>query len=487
MKRLLRSLIDADGQISQENLILNYQKIARTTGFSWGQPADTRIFEFLGWYFQLHLNLPALQSVTDHFDSKNDVEVTERLKEVAQAPFYVLTNFSQLLRTIQEDQKKVKANLLLREAHDILNKGKKPEGEEEKLEGVRDSVNYFIRHAAELTAPDHGTRIRGDLRRDGAEVRRQYQEAKVNKANSWGRMSGLTEIDNVCHGIRKGEMWLHAGFAGELKTTLATNWCYNLVTRYRCNVFYTSLEMTYEHLRRLIYTMHSANLRWHLKGYQPLDYGKVRDGLLSPEEEAFYNLVIDDFEHNPEYCSFDVWAPDHDVTIDDIRLEAELLHKQKEIGMAVIDHGGLVEARKKKRNKDYVIELNSVLRDSKKMALQFNHGEGLPLLLLFQINRNGKDEADKNEGRYRMSCLSYANEAERSADVITTTYLNTELRRQKVTLLCNLKNRDNPLFEPFHAGVDFTCRRIKNLNNYSGAKGMVVVDGANPVAGMFDV
>lgn len=270
-------------------------------------------------------------------------------------------------------------------------------------------------------------------------------------------------------------------------TTFATNWCYNLVTRYRSNVFYVSLEMTYEHIRRLIYVIHSGHKRFELQGYKPLDYRKVRDGELTPEEEQFYQLVIKDFTENDEYGSFDVWRPDDDVSTDDIKMQAELSHKQNEIGLMVIDHGGLVEPRKKKRNKDYVVELNSVIRDSKKLALNFNHGEAVPILLLFQINRQGKDEADKSEGRYKAKALAYANEAERSADVITTTYLNEEHRKNGTTLFCNLKNRDNPLVEPFEASVDFASRRLFNFDGVAkgGGPGMSMEDNRSGIESMF--
>ena len=81
-------------------------------------------------------------------------------------------------------------------------------------------------------------------------------------------------------------------------------------------------------------------------------------------------------------------------------------------------------------------------------------------MMLFQINRQGKDAADKNDGIYGISALTYANACEKTADVITTTYLNEELRNAGLTKICNLKNRDNKKFEPFQAHVNFPCRRI---------------------------
>ena len=48
--------------------------------------------------------------------------------------------------------------------------------------------------------------------------------------------------------------------------------------------------------------------------------------------------------------------------------------------------------------------------------------------------------------------------------MVTTTYLNDELRKLGHTIFCCLKNRDNPFFDPFEAGVDFTCRKIFTLS-----------------------
>lgn len=484
MSGLLRNIIDYDGGISQENLASNFQRLS-TSRLEWTRPDDKKIFEFVQQFFQNHLELPQKSTCIDYFERLKDVETVERLKDIEKAPAYIRTNYKYLLEQTLETQNQIKAVQLFKEGVEIASKGLIIEGE--KKQGVRAAIAHFSSNANNLIVPDGNAKLRGSLRQDGQSVWDEYQTAKVSKDLVWGKFTGLNCIDKVCHGIKKGELWMHAAYAGELKTTFATNWAYNLVTRYRSNVYYVSLEMTYEHLRRLIYVIHSCNMKFKLMGYKPLDYRKVRDGELSAEEEAFFQIVIEDFCNNPEYGNFQVWRPDEDVSVDDIKLDAELAHKQNEIGLMVIDHGGLVEARKKKRNKDYVVELNSVIRDTKKLALNFNHGEAVPILLLFQINRQGKDEADKAEGKYRAKALAYANEAERSADVITTTYLNEEHRKNGTTLFCNLKNRDNPLVEPFEASVDFSARRLSNRDGIasSGGQGMSLEDNRTAIDSMF--
>ena len=467
MKRLLRSVIDVRGSITQENLVHNFTKLMNTK-VDWGRDEDTRIYGFVYQYFSAQLEMPSIQTVKDYFEGTDDLEVTERLKDIEVAEFYIRTNYSYLLTQILEEQNKIKAVALLRESQDIITKGIEIEGE--RKSGIRDGLTHFMARANDLIAPSFNTRFRGDVRNDAEEVGKEYLEAKNNKDKVYGRFTGIEDIDRACTGAKKGELWVHGAFPSELKTTFAINWCYNLVTRYNTNVLYISFEMPYVQVRRNIYTVHAASDKWTTLGIQPpgyvgLDYRKIRDGELSPEEEKFFlERVIPDFSTNKTYQSFEVYNPEKEKTMLDIRMEAELLHKRLELGFVVIDHGQWVEPRRGKRSKDYTIEVNSVVRDAKQFALQFNNNEGIPVLLLWQINREGKEAANKNEGEYKLNAFTYANEVEKSADVITTTYLNDEHRNNNTTRFSNPKNRDNPKFEPFDAHANLRNRRILGID-----------------------
>lgn len=465
MKGLLRSVIDYGG-ITQENLIANFQKLTQSR-LEWPHPADKRIYTFLRDYFHQRMELPSKQTIIDHFDARKDQECIERVGDHEVVAPYSRTNFIHLLHETLEEQNRVRAITILKESQEIITKGLIIE--EETLRGLRDGVLHFARNTHRLLVYEHNSRIDGNLRDDGQEVWDEYLDAKMNKGNVWGKFSGINGIDSVVKGIKKGEMWVHAAFVGELKTTFALNWAYNLVTRYKSSVLYVTLEMPYEQLRKMIYVMHSSNGIWKALGYKPLDYDKVKSGDLTKEEEEFYQLVIKDFNENESYGRFLTWSPEEDVTTDEIQQYAELKHQDSDLHLLIIDHGGLVEPRRRKRNKDYTIELNSVLRDTKKMALHFNHGEKIPILVLFQINRDGKDFADKNEGRYKLRALSYANECERSADVVSTTYLNDDYRKEGTVLFDCLKRRDGIPFQPFKANVNWGTKRITNFETFHGA------------------
>jgi replicative DNA helicase len=488
MKGILRSVIDFGG-IPQNSLIANFQRLMKSR-LEWDQPADARIYEFLKGYFFSSLALPAPQTIRDYFESRRDNECVERVGDFESHQAYSESNFTFLLKNTVGDQSKVRAVQYLKESVEIITKGLVID--KEKKEGLREGINHIVRKAQDLLLYDTTSKIEGNLREDGEAVWKEYLEAEANKALAWGKPCGVNNIDKVIRGIKRGEMWLHAAFTGELKTSFALNWAYNLVTRYRSNVIYVTLEMPYEQVRKMIYVMHSSNGRFK-NVHVPLDYDKVCAGTLSEEEKEFFKVVINDFITDPEFGRFDVWGPDENVNIDDIQMFTELKNQEAEVHLIVIDHGSLMEARKSKRNKDYTVELNSILRDTKKMALHFNHGQKVPILLLFQINRDGKDFADKNEGRYKLRALSYANEAERSSDVITTTYLNDEHRKNGTTQFDCLKRRDGVPFQPFTAKVEWTTRRISDsFDQFKGQndRGMSIEDlrsGQRMVDNFFNV
>lgn len=421
-KRLLRGVIDfGDNKISVEELNVNYKRLA-ASNYEWANIDERKLWTFIKGYFQNNHEAPSAALIHDWFERNNELTVTDKLTDLRSVEAYVRTHYATLLEQLAEDQNKQRVRKLLQEVEEIVTKGKIVN--KETIKGVKAGLLYFNQKIYEAIPQESNAMTEGDVTQDANSQWMEFQEAKINKGKVYGRFTGIEKIDTVCHGVKPGEMWVHAAAPGQLKTTFALNWGYNLITRYRANVLYVSLEMKYQHLRKMVGVMHSTNGRFRAQGYKSLDYRKVRDGeLQTAEEEAFYKTVLEDLEKNPEYHRFKVWAPDHDVTIGDIRVYAELMQKSMDVGLIVIDHGGLVKSSRP--HKDYTIELNSVLREAKKLALHFNGGAGVPVLMLFQINRQGLDTVEKkkgtaDEGRYGFSALSYANECMVAGTLVKT-------------------------------------------------------------------
>ena len=125
MKRLLRSVIDVDSKLSQENLVQNFQRLF-ATHIDWNRPDDEKVFEYILTYFQQRYEVPSIQTLQDYFGQvggSGDIEVLERLKDIQAATAYVRTNFTHLLQTILEEQNKIKCVALLKETQEIITKG----------------------------------------------------------------------------------------------------------------------------------------------------------------------------------------------------------------------------------------------------------------------------------------------------------------------------------------------------------------------------
>lgn len=468
MNRVLRSMIDIDESLSQENMRVNYFSFQEyKIGFL--LEPDELIYKYIQDFFaqSKDADLPSYQSILDYFTSESRIDVIDRLEEIKASPSYIRSNFKRLCETLYQEHQSRSLDTLLRESSVIKSSGLKIGGKKGVLKkGVRDAVEHFIAGSDSLLTVQSKGKLKGDIVADGEEVIAEYQRQKADP--KVGRLTGLRSIDHYTKGLRPGELMLILGYVGELKTTMAINYAYNTAIHYGWNVMYFSLEMKYEHMRNIFYTIHSTHEKFQRRNgkLRYIDYGRLRDGELTPEEEVHLQEVVKDFAENEgkAYGRVIVERPTGDITVPEIKLKAEVEHRKNELGLLIIDHAGLVENDQGRSVNNYGMSLNYVLKDLTKLALNFNDGEGIPICVPFQANREGWKEACKSEGAYKLSALSWANEAERSAAFIMYTFLGDtpELRDRGETKIGCLKSRDGAHFPQFAASIHFQTRRIRN-------------------------
>lgn len=466
MKRLLRSVIRWTDADPLAEVTKNYNKLS-VSKLNFEHSADKSILAYVQTFYRSHFEAPTLVSVVDYFTAKEDIDALERIKDLETADFYKGSEFDELLDRIRDSQNKQSALALFDTAKTIVTRGVTVDKEE--YLGPQDAFRYVTREGSNILIASHGNKTRGSIRTGTDDELERYYTAKYDKSGSAGRLTGLIEMDKIIHGGKPGELHVHAAFTGNLKSTFARSWCYYQAVRAGVNSLYFSLEMPLSQIQTMFAVLHTTHAKWTSQGYTPLAYERVLYGLLTPEEEAFYEMALHDWKTNPDYGDVFFECPDDmDVTIADMKHIAEVRHKESKLGIIVIDHGGLVEPRKK--NKDYVIEFNSVVRDAKKVALSFNKGEKIFVLLLAQINRDGYDYAVKNGGRYQLRALGYSNELERSADNVTTSFIDDDHRKNSTCFWDHLKRRDGPLFEPFVARIDYPTQRIYNMDRFGSGE-----------------
>jgi hypothetical protein len=353
----------------------------------------------------------------------------------------------------------------------------------------------------DIVAPTTGTRLSGDVTADGASFMAEYDRVEADPLAGIGQFTGIPQIDASIKGAKRGELWTHAAFTGGLKSTLALNWMYSQAVYYRHSSLLFSLEMPYTQDRRIFYALHSAHEKFDAirkeMGLGPyLDYSRIRDGRLDtysddelkalsdkdrqkvvdcrnparPEYRFLKEFVVKDFnDPKNEYghLHVEMFDPDKaDFTVADLRNKSELLYaKDPGIAMVMVDHAGLMAPRKS--HGSTTENLNEVVRDLKRMSMGFNRGLGMAMVSLFQISREGYKSAVKADGRYNLTHLSYANEAERSSDIVTTTFIDDSLRQRGLVRFQCLKTRDDEPFAPFYSYVRWPCRAIVACHDVS--------------------
>ena len=322
-----------------------------------------------------------------------------------------------------------------------------------------------------------GIKISGEVIGDTAGMIADYDRAKT--APITGNFCGLRQLDMTIGGSKNKELWVHAAYSGHLKSTFALNWAYHLAIFYQTSSVFFSLEMNYEQVRRQLATMHSFHFKFRdvrarlgLQNEQTgdvgLDYAKVRKGTLPPKEEEFYrNYVVPDLDDERNgYGRIHVEVRDPNqtqYTLEDMQEAAERIYEQDPFRKVFVDHSLLLDSRERRINtSDRVAE---VLKDLKNLARGFRGGAGTDITVLHQINRPGYADAlrKKEQGllpRYNPTNLSQSSGTEQNADVITTSWIDEDLRRKHHILFDCLKAREDDLVPPFLANVRWPCPRV---------------------------
>jgi hypothetical protein len=487
MKILLRSCFLADPTDSENLHTRNYHAMV-DSGLGFDTPEDNVIWAYIQEFFKGHGHVPHLSTMRSHFERVQEPDIVDRLERLALLQPRTRGDFVTYLEDKAQDRRNRVVLDLAKEMTKIISTGvdlKDAQGKTTKLFGAIDAVRYVLDKSHDIVAPTLGAKLSGNLMTDGDDFMARYDRVKSDPKFGIGQFCGISQIDSAIKGAKRYELWIHAAFTGGLKSTFALHWAYIQAIYFGFSSVYFSLEMPYTQVRNLIYTMHSAHedfadIRNQLDiDYIGLDYEKVRDGNLLPNEETFLrDYVVPDFNkratvpHDNPYSldpkdygdiHIEVADPDKsDFTIADLRSRAELIFSKTPFDLVFVDHAGLMSPRH--RHASTTERLNEVIRDLKRLAMSFNRGMGIAVVALFQISREGYKAAEKNGGRYNSTHLSYANEAERSADIITATWIDDALRKMSKAVFMCLKSRDQKPFERVPVKVEFPCRRLLTDN-----------------------
>ena len=265
--------------------------------------------------------------------------------------------------------------------------------------------------------------------------------------------TGLLRVDmTTLGGMRKGNLWLLAGFVSQGKTVMAKEIAYNFVKEGR-TVLWVSLEMTKAETQILFAVRHAYSLE-----SGGVSLSAACEESLNDKEKELYFRAVDDWHKSGLGEKLIVWVPEDDVTADDVIRKAEAIHRRKPIDLLVVDYSELLIPMRHRNQ--YRIELGDTIRRLKSAAQGFGNGTGVPILLLHQISRHGYEKAIKR-GYYIMSDLSETAQAERHSNVILWILQTDEMEENNQIRVGIAKNRMGPkdlrmgtlLYEDFSHGA----------------------------------
>jgi len=489
--KILRSILpeprvgdDADQMFRNFNAL-------RESIYRFDMKEDQQIYEYICDFTLSHGHLPTQSTLSSYFEGNNYYDEADRVKQVGalKSVLYRGDFISEIEREVEE-ARILQISNAMNDAKTIIKQGLEiKDGRQKiKLRGVRDAGRHLSNKIANIMTPTFGTRIGGEAMTDDEDFFEEYQKAKDRTIEILPN-TGLEIIDNALEGFRRKELYIIAGFTGHMKSRTALNWVYNQAVFGGHSCLYFSLEMHYSQCRRAIISFHTMHPKFRelrialgIHGAKSPDIGldpqRIRSGSLNDDEEMFLKEVVKDLKEGVREgvygkIHFEVADPDSlDFTVEDLRTKAELVMQKDPFKTLVVDHALLMSSRMKTTST--TDKLNEVIRDLKKTALGFNRGAGIPILCLFQINREGFKAAEKNNGNYNLTHLSYANEAERSADVVIASWYGDDMREKGTIKYQCLKSRDQAPFDPFEAQTVWPSGRILNMVqsfNLGGAAG----------------
>lgn len=477
MVRIFRSIIDIKkdnrSTIEQKDLKQNYRAFL-SSNLEPEDPSHVKIYEWIESHYRNYESLPAIELLMERAQKDGDGATLSSLEEIAKEIPYTEANFLAIVREKFDEQSKNKFQNLLSQTWQVVNSGLKI-GRKKTIKGISAAMEYFTSEARKLIMNNSSMKTESDIRTDevGEEVIDSYLEKKNDPGRILGMYSFMQKIDDSARGVKPGELMLIAGFMAQGKTTVSANLAYNgIIQGY--NGMFVAMEMGYEEMTDMFYTLHTSNYEW-LKNPKfknmvcQISYNDVCYGELSEQEEEFFIAASRDFYENPEYGHLWVYQPEQKLTPSLLEMKmyeynARLREEyNQQLDFCVVDYVGLMVPDKNERYGDFNTDLNNTIKRLKTTAMTFDNGRKVRMISPFQVNRDGWRDAQKNDGVFKLTALSNANEAERTSDLIITVYFSREMKRNGIVKIGCLKMRKGAGFDPFEARLDLSTRHLRDL------------------------
>jgi replicative DNA helicase len=493
MLRLLRSVIKVKESDPVEDLRKNWDAFEKAeleveakkeksdTYASKRRREDIRTLSVIRSFYLDEGEAPQLDYVREQLVVLLSTEEADSIIDtIRDAPLLTGGSYRKLLQDEKKAVFRKKTKAVLSEA---LTRLSDPLEETEPLDARIQSITENVTsqlYAITIDAKDQKNKKTYGVINDDMKALAERKDRERKEGVKLGQLLGFEKLDLAFRGLKKGELIFVAGFSSEGKTEFVRNVAYNQAAVFGYNVFYWSGEVLYEQMQNVMVTIHSADPKW---GKPPLEYSKVRDAIITDEEQKFLYEVTEDWERNIS-GSLIIDQPTGKTTLDAVMSKAYMEHLQLENGLdlIIIDYPTLL---------DYGQDIDELYKSLKRHAISFAQGRGIPILAPTQLNRSGKKEFDekfqkKGDAEYQMYHLAGSAEVERNADKIIGVASPDKFKKQGIMKIMDLKARDDAKFDPHYLTVLPKPKKIINSSLELTPEGETKPPGSNNEEGIFD-
>lgn len=254
------------------------------------------------------------------------------------------------------------------------------------------------------------------------------------------------EIDRRTGGLQKGKLCTIVGGPGSMKTTYATNICYEAIKQ-GSNVCFLSLEETPIEIYSKLLSRVSVDLNMNLAAQDITQHKLSEQNEVKLKEEVY--PYLEKLEGKFYLLGESDLGNYSQSTIESRLLEVdEMINKDNDaqnesngMDLIVVDHLQMFKYVNSEV-KDEMQIMNEYVSFFRKLSKKFGKTEReIAVILISQCNREGLAFASKNDGGYKMQHIAEASEIERASSYIISTYTDSQLQLSKLLKIGVLKLR----------------------------------------------
>jgi len=275
-----------------------------------------------------------------------------------------------------------------------------------------------------------------------------FGELMEAKKNEPGPMIRFDPLDLKLGGLHRRLIVL-GGYSGSYKTTFVLNIAYNNAVELGYNVAFLSLEMDPSELWLKFLLRHAQHQKFSKQNIEVTIKDNNWSSLSVDQRDFLRWSVATDLNESDYYGTIFIFTQEdllkYKATglFDAATKQLDALGVVNGIDLLIVDYLQLLANFTRPAGVDRYQYSGDVIRYLKNLTQVYKNvgRDGITVIALSQINREGFRYAREHNGKYDLTCLAESSELANAADVVLTLYADAEDKKNKKCRVQLLKNR----------------------------------------------